>query len=124
MFKITNFLQLILIVVSNSEVIYHEQSIGPKKSNSHFLIENAYNILGQQYQNVDKRTFYKAHLNAVPSFIITPSYTANLLASPQVTEIKAAINAAITAYQSVISSTGTANIVFDVMTSGLGKEAV
>ena len=40
------------------------------------------------------------------------------------TQIKAAVNAAITAYQSIISSKGTANILFDVMATGLGRETV
>lgn len=60
-------------------------------------------------------------LNASPSFVITPQYGPILLAHPSVTAIKAAITAAITVYQNALSTTGTANLLFEVMTSGLGR---
>ena len=46
------------------------------------------------------------------------------MASPQVAQIQTAIAATITAYQSVISSTGSANIAFDIMSSGLGTKLI
>ena len=58
----------------------------------------------------------------MPTFIITTKYGAALLASPQVIKIQAAIAAAVTAYQSIITSVGTATFVFDVMSSGLGMK--
>ena len=52
--------------------------------------------------------------------MITAQYSAALLASPQRVQIQAAITAAITAYQSILSSVGTATIMFNVMNTGLG----
>ena len=44
-----------------------------------------------------------------------------MLAHPKANQIQTAINAAITAYQSMLSSVGTATILFDVVSSGLGN---
>lgn len=62
------------------------------------------------------------HLTATPTFVITPQYGPLLEAHPSVVAIKAAITAAITVYQNALSTTGTANILFEVMTTGLGTE--
>ena len=52
---------------------------------------------------------------------MTPSYSAALLAHPQAAKIQTAVNAAITAYQSIMLSVGTAKFAFDIMPTGLGN---
>ena len=67
------------------------------------------------------KTPIKTFSTVLPSFSITASYSASLLAHPQATQIQAVITAAITTYQSMILSMGTAKLAFDIMSGGLGN---
>ena len=114
--------------------------------NYHYLADKAHHILNQLHSSqpiekvkiclwvyyydklllkfvlrISQKSLYKLHLNAAPSFVITPAYAATLLAHPKSTQIQTAINAAITAYQSVVSSVGATTILFNISSTGLGN---
>ena len=124
--KVLVFLFSILLLLGSSTTILEEADISiirhEMRTSSLGFSSLSFSQPTGENENRVGRSIYssKAHTLAAPSFILNPKYSADLSAHVDFPKIKSAIQNVVLFYQSSISSVGRADILFDVMNTGLG----